>query len=412
MLINSSERKIVVNTLVLNGPLIFFSVTALMGMRFSKEEGAGSLYKIYMAILFVLGVYPLFNRFIKNQLQTKCVLPLFVIFVYILLGYIQLHDDAGFFLQMVCFTLPPTCVALTMDKLGGLMGMMKWIELLLPLFAISFIFMIRNMLLEKLEGDLTSYDQSASYYAAFLFIIVVYLLRYNKVRPKFAFMDRKWVKAVEVMLLPYFFVVCFFGGGRGAVVLLLVCLFFQIDLLKRIPISYYWKGFFILMVLTVFVYIGIEKLSDDYSDLLHQNFNRISALIEGGHVDTSASSGRDKIWEDAFNTWTINPLFGYGLFTYMDHFYVRPHNIFLEVMLQGGLLLLSILCYILLCAFVKYRRMLKIDKSQIFLMPFLLYTFTELSLSGSYWFEPFFWFVLVYIYSFNLKKARNMLLEE
>lgn len=408
MLINYSDRKNLINTLVLNGPLIFFSITALMGMRFSPEEGAGLLYKIYMAVLFVIGVNPIIKKFIKNQFENKYVLPLFVVVFYIFFGYIQLHDDGGFFMQMVCFTIPPICIALTMNQHEGLLGMMKWIELLLPIFAISFIFMIRNMLFVRLEGDLTSYDQSASYYAAFLFIIVVYLLRYNNVRPKFAFLDRKWVKAVEVILLPYFFVVCFFGGGRGAVVLIFVCLFFQVNLLKRIPIGYYWKGFFILIVLSFFVYIGIERLSDEYSDLLKHNFDRISALIEGGHVDASASSGRDKIWKDAFNTWTVSPLFGYGLFSYMDHFYIRPHNLFLEVMLQGGLVLLFILCYILFRAFIKYRRMLKIDKSQIFLMPFLLFTFTELSLSGSYWFEPFFWFVLVYIYSFNLKKARNI----
>lgn len=408
MWIKSTEIKNLTNLLILNGPMIFMSLTALMGMRFDREEGAGGVYKAYMVMLFIFGVLPILKKVITGHFSSKFVLPLFVISVFIAVGLIQ-QLDSSFLLQMGCFAVPAICVALTMDQKTGLIGMMKWFELLLPLFAISFIFLIRNMMFVKLEGEVNSYDQSASYYAAFLFIIDIYILRYKNYCQSFAFLDHKWFLFFKIFMLPYLLVVCFFAGGRGAVVLIIISLIFQANLLKKLPVHYYGKGCLIVIVLSIVVYFGIGKLSIDYFDLLEHNYERISALVEGGHIDTSASSGRDNIWKDAIDTWASSPLIGYGLFSYLDFFYIRPHNIFLEVMLQGGLVLLSILCYILLRTFIKYRKLLRTDHNQVFLMPFLLFTFVELSLSGSYWFEPFFWFVLVYIYNYSFKKQVNVI---
>lgn len=405
------EKRNFINILVLNGPLIFNSAAALMGMRFEKEEGAGVSYKIFMALLFVIGVLPILKKFHGLKCDNKVIIPLFIISIYIIAGFFEQEAIAGsYYLQMICFCPPAIGVALTIDQKEGVPGMARWMDLLLPFFAISLIFMIRNVMFVRLEGEVNSYDQSASYYAAFLFIMDVFLLRYHGRYPSFTFLDNKWYRVLKISLLPYFVVACFFSGGRGATVLILLGILYNIDLVKKVSVRMIWKSILVVIVLLIVVSFALSKLSFDYAELLLHNYERISALIEGGQINTSASAGRDNIWKDAFNLWGESPIFGYGLFSYLNHFYIRPHNIFIEMLLQGGLLLVTIFIYILWRSILKYNKILKIDKSQIMLMPYVLTTFTQLMVSGSYWVEGYFWFILVYIYYYNLRLAKKKFL--
>ena len=400
------NKKSLIETVVLNGPLFYMSATALMGKSINMEEGAGMSYIIFMGLLFLLGTFSFIkNIFVSKKISKKAILPLSILIIYLLTGYVQLQTDMSHFLQMGCFVVPAVCVALNMDPKIGLSEIMKWLDLFLPLFAVSFIFMIKNIMFNVMEG-VTAYDQSASYFAATCFFVDFYLLRYDKLYNKFSFLDNRWYRILKISLLPFLIVVTFFSGGRGAALSIFICLIVNIDYLKEIPVRYWLKGVVIVLILLMIVIFGLGKLSADYSDLFERNFERIYSLIEGGKIDTSASSGRDKIWSDAINTWEKSPLIGYGLFSYLDHFYIRPHNVFLEILLQGGLVLLTIFLLFLLLATYKYKRMKRQDRRQVFLMPFVLYSSTMLLVSGSYWFEPFFWFCFTYIYSYRLYNRR------
>lgn len=399
-LLSSQDRKDLVNTIILNGPLFYMTTSAFVGVSYSEKEGAGPLYKVYMGLLFILGIYPFLQKGLKNQLSVKAALPLTVILIYIIFGFIQIHSDTPFFLYLVCFAVPAIGVALNMDQEEGLKRMMKWFDVLLPFFAVSFIFMVRNIMLVKLESDESAYSQITSYYAAFCFVIDTFLLRYSDY-PKFGITRKKWYNVIRIILLPYFVIVCFFCGGRGASVLLFVAMCSHIGLMRQFLSRYFWKVIISIVIIFVVLAFSLGKLSNDYLDLLTSNFDRISALVEGGSIDTSASSGRDEIWVDAINKWVESPIWGFGLFSYMEVFYIRPHNIFIEIMLQGGLVLLLLFCYILFRCIIKYRKMVRFDRNQVFLMPFILYCATVLMFSGSYWYETFFWFILVYIYKFK-----------
>lgn len=404
------EKRNIINIMVLNGPLIFSSTTALMGMRFEREEGAGSGYKIFMAFLFLLGTFPALKKFRGLKCEFKVLVPLFLITLFIIIGFFsQDLIPTSYYLQMVCFCPPAICVALTMDQQNGLLGMIKWMDLLLPILAASLVFMIRNVMLVRLEGEVNSYDQSASYYSAFLFIMDIFLLRYRDRYQAFSILDNKYYRILKIILLPYFIVACVFSGGRGAMILLIIGILYNVDLVKKITARFFWKTITILIILILVVSLVLSKLSFDYEELLIHNYERIFALIEGGHVNTEASAGRDNLWVDALKCWSESPIWGYGLFSYLTHFPIRPHNLILEMLLQGGLILVAIFGYILLRTYLKYRKMLKIDRRQILLMPFILLTFMQLMVSGSYWVNGFFWFILVYIYYYNLTTARKLI---
>ena len=400
------EKKNIINTIVLNGPLFFFCTAALLGIRFGGEDegGAGILYKIYMSFLLLLGTLFFLRDFLNRRVFTlREVLPLAILFIYIVDGYIQGYETNTVYLQMVCFSLPATCIALNMKDYKEIGGIMRWLDLFLPLFSLSFVWMVINIYISRLEGEGT-YDQNASYMIAFCFLIALFSLRYNDLYPKFSFLDKKWYRVLKMILLPYFIVMAFFAGGRGAFVTMLAGLLFNIDLLKKLNPKIIKKiliGLFIGIVGLIAILGWFDK-EGKVMEFFVLSSRRITALVDFQNMNASdATSGRNELYATALAFFSNKPVYGYGLFAYLREIKMFPHNIFLEIMLQGGLLLLSLFCFIMVIAFGKFRKMLQVDKSQIFLMPFFIYSFTELLFSSSYIFVPHFWFVLTYIYSFD-----------
>lgn len=399
------DIKNIINTLVLNGPLFFFCFAALLGIRFGSEEegGAGISYKLYMSILLLLGVFVFLRDFWNRRVFTlREVLPLAVLIIYMIDGYVQGYATNLVYLKMVCFSFPATCLALNMKEHNALAHMMKWLDLFLPLFALSFVRMVINIYLSRLEGEST-YDQNASYMIAFCFLIALFTLRYNDQYPKFSFLDKKWYRVFKYGLFPYLIVMAFFAGGRGAFVTILVGLLFNIDLLKNLSRETIKKiilGFVFGVILIIILLAWFDK-NGEIAEFFLLSAQRITALVDFQNMDTSnATSGRDELYADALRFFSESPVYGFGIWAYLFKIEMFPHNIILEIMLQGGLIYLTVFIFILIMAYGKYRKMLLMDKSQIFLMPFAIYAFTLLLFSSSFIFEPLFWFVLAYIYNF------------
>lgn len=400
------DYKNIINTLVLNGPLFFFCFAALLGIRFGSEEegGAGISYKLYMSILLLLGSLVFLRDFWNRRVYNiREVLPLAVLIIYMIDGYVQGYATNLVYLKMVCFSFPATCLALNMKEHDALAQMMKWLDLFLPLFALSFVRMVINIYLSRLEGEGT-YDQNASYMIAFCFLIALFSLRYHDYYPKFSFLDKKWFRIFKYCLFPYLIVMAFFAGGRGAFVTILVGLLFNIDLLKKLSrqtIKKILLGLLFGIILIVVLLAWFDK-SGEIAEFFLLSAQRITALVDFQNMDASnATSGRDELYADALRFFSESPVYGFGLWAYLFKIEMFPHNIILEVMLQGGLIYLTVFIFIFIMAYGKYRQMLLFDKSQIFLMPFAIYAFTLLLFSSSFIFEPLFWFVLTYIYNFS-----------
>lgn len=401
------KKETIINTVILNGPLFYFSACALLGIRPDPEEGMGIMYKIYLVSLLLMGFFLWIKGVLKSKNSIAKALPLYILFVYIFVGYLQGFSEHRVFLQMLCFSVPATCVALNIKGREELAEIMKLMDLLLPILSLSFMFMVKNIYLAKMAYG-GAYDQTASYLIAYCFLIDIFLIAHENDYPKFKFLDKKWYKMVKFCLLPYFVVLSFFGGGRGAFITIVVGLIFiLVRNFKRVSIRKLLRICFGLIILLLLIFFVFGKLTGGYLELFSDNFGRVTSLYGQGGIDTSASSGRDELWTQSWFLIKGKPVIGYGLFSYLSQSN-WPHNIFLEVLLQGGIVLFIILIIILILSFSKYRRMLRFDKSQIWLMPLMIYVFTQLFFSGSYMFETYFWFSLSYIYNYRFIKQRRI----
>ena len=194
----------------------------------------------------------------------------------------------------------------------------------------------------------------------------------------------------------------FFGGGRGAFVTVLIGLaVVGLGKLRAINPRFVIKGLFGFIALVLVMLFVLGNIDEEYAALLNDNFGRIFSVIADGGLDTSASSGRDDIWLEAFRHIVDRPVFGYGIYSYLAVMNMHPHNIVLEILLQGGLVLLSIYIVFFVRLSSKYSIMCYDDEKQIWLAPFIIFTITELLFSASYMFEPFFWFSFSYIYNYR-----------
>ena len=79
-----------------------------------------------------------------------------------------------------------------------------------------------------------------------------------------------------------------------------------------------------------------------------------------------------------------------------------PHNIFLELFLQGGILFLVLGVILLIMFVVKLTKIVRTDQRMIMIVPLAIYPFTELMYTGSYMENGRFWFCMMFVFNYQL----------
>ena len=127
-----------------------------------------------------------------------------------------------------------------------------------------------------------------------------------------------------------------------------------------------------------------------------------SYVSDSGAIDMSQTSERDVVYQGLFQLIDNMPLNGYGFFhlyevcqrSIQQHY---PHNIFFEVLLQGGYLLFFVFCVIYAIFLKKIFNTIILHNKSICVLPLITYPLIELLFSGTYIKSALFWFVVIYI---------------
>ena len=81
----------------------------------------------------------------------------------------------------------------------------------------------------------------------------------------------------------------------------------------------------------------------------------------------------------------------------------NAHNIFLDILVQGGIILMILFLFVMFSFFKKLHKILKYDSKSNVILIFVIYSFTLLLFSGTYLQDPFFWFSLAYVFNYSFK---------
>jgi len=144
----------------------------------------------------------------------------------------------------------------------------------------------------------------------------------------------------------------------------------------------------------IYIEIGIKTIS----------ITKLRMIFYAGMGE--ASSRRDEIYAYVWESIKQSPIIGNGIGHSQLNIGFAAHNIFLQIVLELGLLGLLIWISIWIHSFKKYKKINQTDDMKLFLVVNLLIALVagRLLVSSDMWLNPMFWLVLSILFNFRYKQ--------
>lgn len=400
------EQSILILGLV--GYNFFYVMASILGFEYTGIENSSS-YLVYV-VLVLAANFALFSKSSiigRGRISSKDFFILLIMSV-VFLSYITPSLFTGrinaiattFFGYFLAFSLPAIFAAVYSSKLRTLFDMTKLLEVLMLLMTLSIIIKViipyfQGQRLLTFAGAV--YHQTGSYLAAFAFGLNLYFLFEGQYHERFKFFKSLLYRYFCYLLLLVQALGFILPGGRGGAVLGVVYfLYITLSQVTRRNLRTLAKAFVLVVFFAAVIILSWPLLMQN--DVFRVGYSRATQFIApGGGINWEGTSGRDALYLNTVHLIKQRPVIGYGLYGMWDVINYYPHNLFLEVLLQGGIVYFVLFLWILLLFVRKLLRMINIDRRFKVLGVLFLYPFVMLMFSGTYLNTSQFWFVLVYV---------------
>lgn len=400
------EQSILILGLV--GYNFFYVMASILGFEYTGIENSSS-YLVYV-VLVLAANFALFSKSSiigRGRISSKDFFILLIMSV-VFLSYITPSLFTGrinaiattFFGYFLAFSLPAIFAAVYSSKLRTLFDMTKLLEVLMLLMTLSIIIKViipyfQGQRLLTFAGAV--YHQTGSYLAAFAFGLNLYFLFEGQYHERFKFFKSLLYRYFCYLLLLVQALGFILPGGRGGAVLGVVYfLYITLSQVTRRNLRTLAKAFVLVVFFAAVIILSWPLLMQN--DVFRVGYSRATQFIApGGGINWEGTSGRDALYLNTVHLIEQRPVLGYGLYGMWDVINYYPHNLFLEVLLQGGIVYFVLFLWILLLFVRKLLRMINIDRRFKVLGVLFLYPFVMLMFSGTYLNTSQFWFVLVYV---------------
>lgn len=406
----NGKYKVLLLSISLFAEILFFSYNLITGTTYLGAE-TSNRYMLFIAITDLIPLYYFLRLLIDGKLDRR-IFGLLLVFGLIFFSYylseINNVNKDLLIKPFVAYSVPAALCGIIIAKDHSIEDLIKWLEpLMLILTVVSFYSMrtILNVSLLEVGNDQGIGVQSISYYGAFAFSINLYFLLFGESDVKrFSYTKHNLYRYLSMFMGVLQVVTILSSGGRGGFILLVanvvVLLFFRF---KYASIK---KGrlFNMFFVSAIVILVAIMFMPSNIQNAIFSGAERTFSYLTKSGIDMSETSNRDDVYSFALKCIDGSPVFGYGMFEYLNTFSIGyPHNIFLEWLLQGGIIMCFLCTILLIKLFVKLYEMLNSSHS-IGIIPLVLYPIVMLMFSASYLGTSFFWFVIAYIYVYKSKK--------
>jgi len=363
-------------------------------------------YWAFILTVFLISVSLFLVRMLSIGTVTK---PGLVLYFFIH-GYLSLHF-IWFFIdypsgvvfpvllyQFILLTVPAILILDFVDKVCGWGRVIAVSE---AFFFLISMYLVVVVILDFIKGEHVyglngASGQLVSYLAAYSFGFLLFSYLYVGNRYKFKIFQSFIMKSITPLLLISLVMVSIINGGRGAFILIL--LYSAILLVPKLTGI---KAFLIVLSIgSIFFLSGLsEYLSNDR--IMQFGVERIFQFISLDSSDSfvaweTGTSGRGDIYSQVIHAISNSPIFGYGVFTHWEKI-TYPHNLFLDMALQFGLIFPVLLLFGLFFYLVLITKTWDTVNHWFFVL--FLGSFVTLMFSGGYLSDPVFWFAIMgYIY--------------
>ena len=238
--------------------------------------------------------------------------------------------------------------------------------------------------------------QDISYTAAFCFAINLTNILSKNTMYRYKIFLSKVFRIIYFSLLPIQAIICILGGGRGGGLLLILSFMCIIYIYS----SHNFGKTLRFSVLLIIAFVCIISFSDIFSS----GFGRTFDYLQGGTIDLTVNQSdieRTALREKSYVIIGDSPVIGHGLWNGLIVAGFYMHNVFLDVLIAGGILYLFVFFVIMKKVYKTTYRILQTENSMCMLLPFIIYPSTLLLFSGFYFTNSLFWFctILTLLYS-------------
>lgn len=186
--------------------------------------------------------------------------------------------------------------------------------------------------------------------------------------------------------------------GRGPLLSILVgiCITGLIHYNQGVPIKKKQIGYIVAVILILVIGSNFFDILYAINDMLNQQGIQVAAIKKS--VDLFANNGvlgvlnnRKDRWDWAFSMIKENPFFGSGIGEYANRYMTWPHNLFIHIWVEFGIIGAIPFIYALLKS-IKITLFTKCDSDDIFFLGYLFsISIIRLMFSSYFWHHPEFW---------------------
>ena len=403
------KYEVILLILSLFGELLFWGFFALTG----RVYGGAVVDNTFTGFMMLVDIIPLvfFIKFLFSSHSKKNVVPVIVVLL-LILAILLIEADFSFTFSLVkawvAYSMPGAIIGILIAKYDVGEYLAKWLEPIMLFLTMEGIKSM-SLILAFSYSDVHEYGigvQSLSYYCAFAFALNLYfLLLGDEIKNRFKYAQTTIYKIISIVLLVVQIVVSLSSGGRGGFVLAVISAIVLVYMKYTKRGSNLVKTSLMFVAMIAVLLVVVSFLPENIVNAVNTGSQRTFSYITNQGIDMTETSNRDEVYSGALIDIQQKPLLGYGLL--MKGSFIEgswPHNIFLEVLLQGGMFYLIILLVVMISLYKKLRLMLKRGHSY-FIVPIALYPGVMLLFSGSYITTELFWFVASYIYCYDVNRC-------
>jgi hypothetical protein len=345
---------------------------------FMRDRGDGYFEVIFLVCYLCFIILKFFERIELRSIKDRWIIQkrIGAIFFYIIMlfWYLTSLEVTGInVIQFLCYAILATFISSNTDiSLRTLINSTFIIGLIaLPFSNDLFITDYRN-----------SINMDVSY--AVLPCVIAGIIQFFCYKK-----DKGLLKYFIYIVSIYYFSRLLMNGMRGTILCVIIAFFLAFYFgngRKKITISKFIFAIFIILILMLY------KIILDGLQLFLSNHNlSIYALDKFLRLSGNISNGRYDIWFTCFKGFLNSPIWGNGLdsFKYYTGF-IYPHNFLLQIMFEGGVLILSIF---LAFTIKGTRYVLNIDKKEIKFTYIFVFSVSVpyLFFSANMWITPLLW---------------------
>lgn len=374
----------------------FYIFQTVLGL--SNESTALKLFTAGLAVL-AIGIY--WARVFRNRKICRWDIIAFAVVALLLVSawYTRIHYNYSlpkFDSLMLSFGargIPAVFIGITIAQCNQIKAMAKWVQPIMLLYTIC----LFSVVMMNQTGSLADYRlygidrQLLSYSAAFAFGMNIYLMTNNISASAGLIGSKKWKHINTLAVIPQIYCV-FAGGGRGAFLLTLVLLGYYIYRNRKVNLFTFSKLF--LNLLLLFAILSLINLIGSAVPI-SSGFDRIQTFFIGDNAFNDIN--RATLYSTAWGSFIQKPIIGHGIGSVAYEVGFSAHNIFLDLLVEGGIVVFMVFIGLLITFFSKLRRLINLDRTNSLVIIIFMSSFIMLLFSGSYLADGGIWFSVAYV---------------